>query len=179
MELYPSAEQLLLLEQDEATGVEYIPTGKTPYYLEFRKLIQRLLLASGRASEFRPYPDGSLTIGVRPGRGIIGGDVIVYEGEEAVVVDDDATSSVYLNSGGDLVVTDQSIPIDRTTHLRIATIVAADGEIASITDHRGEASNAVPVANSPEPVAYVFDGALGGEPVEQDCRDGVCGWGGD
>jgi len=162
MELYPSDEQLLTLEQDEATGVEYIPTGKTPYYLEFRKLIQRLLLASGRANEFRPYQDGSLSIGVRSGRVVIDGDVIEYEGEDGVSVDDDGTNHVYLDSDGVLVVTDQSLPVDRTTHLRIATIIASDGEIESITDLRGEASNQVPVAHSPEPITYVYDGTLSG-----------------
>jgi hypothetical protein len=45
-EVYPSDSELLNLQSDSETGVEYIPTGTAPYYLHFRKLLHRLLLAT-------------------------------------------------------------------------------------------------------------------------------------
>ncbi len=67
-ERYPDDATLLAMEQDAATGVQYIPTGQSPYYLHFRKLVHRLLLACGRANDLRVYQDGDLSVGVRPGR---------------------------------------------------------------------------------------------------------------
>ena len=48
-ERYPSDATLLALSADTATGVEYIPTGQSPYYLQFRKLLQGLLDARATA----------------------------------------------------------------------------------------------------------------------------------
>ena len=45
-EVYPSDNALLNIQTDAETGVEYIPTGTAPYYLHFRKLLYRLLLAT-------------------------------------------------------------------------------------------------------------------------------------
>ena len=42
-ETYPSDSVLLALTSDPDTGVEYIETGKAPYYLEFRKMLYRIL----------------------------------------------------------------------------------------------------------------------------------------
>ena len=38
-EVYPSDNELLNIQSDNQTGVEYIPTGTAPYYLKFRKLL--------------------------------------------------------------------------------------------------------------------------------------------
>ncbi len=65
-ERYPSDATLLALSQDDATGVEYIPTGRSPYYLEFRKMLYRLLRATERANDLRVHQDGDLTAGVPP-----------------------------------------------------------------------------------------------------------------
>jgi hypothetical protein len=77
-ERYPDDAALLALESDAATGVEYIPTGRSPYYLEFRKLVQRLLLAAERANDLRVYQDGDLSIGVRPGRCLIQNAAVTF-----------------------------------------------------------------------------------------------------
>ena len=45
-EQYPDDNELLQIISDTETGVEYIPTGTAPYYLHFRKLLYRLLLAT-------------------------------------------------------------------------------------------------------------------------------------
>ena len=69
-EVYPSDSELLDLLADSETGVEYIPTGTAPYYLHFRKLLYRLLLATKRANDFRVYDEGGLSVGIKPGRGV-------------------------------------------------------------------------------------------------------------
>ena len=45
-EVYPSDNELLNIQSDSETGVEFIPTGQSPYYLQFRKLLYRLLYSS-------------------------------------------------------------------------------------------------------------------------------------
>ena len=72
-EVYPSDNELLNLQSDSETGVEYIATGTAPYYVEFRKLLYRLLLASRRANDLRIYDEGGLNIGVK--RQVLAGDV--------------------------------------------------------------------------------------------------------
>ena len=39
-EVYPSDNELLNMQSDNETGVEYIATGTAPYYLEFRKMLK-------------------------------------------------------------------------------------------------------------------------------------------
>jgi len=57
-EIYPSDSDLLDLLSEFETGVEYIATGTAPYYLQFRKLLYRLLLSTRRANDFRIYDEG-------------------------------------------------------------------------------------------------------------------------
>lgn len=163
-ERYPDDTMLLALETDLATGVEYIPTGKNPYYLEFRKLIQRLLLAGERANDLRVYQADDLAIGVRPGRCRIGGASIPFAGEEPISLENNKTFSVWLDSGGTVQVADDGLPVDRTTFLPLAEIVTASGAITSITDLRGEAylgiSNLAELGVSATPVE--IDQALDG-----------------
>ncbi len=71
-EVYPSDNELLNIVSDGETGVEYITTGKAPYYLEFRKLLYRLLLATRRANDLRVFDEGGLDIGVKSGKFWIG-----------------------------------------------------------------------------------------------------------
>src|SRR4030042_2596562 len=78
-EVYPSDNELLNMQSDSETGVEYIATGTAPYYLEFRKLLYRLLLATGRANDLRVYDDGGLDVGVKPGKFWLGTGIISYE----------------------------------------------------------------------------------------------------
>jgi len=138
-ERYPDDTTLLALETDAATGVEYIPTGKNPYYLEFRKLIQRLLLAGERANDLRVYQADDLAIGVRPGRCRIGSASIAFAGDEPIALENNKTLSIWLDSAGEVQVADTGLPSDRTTFVPLAEVVTASGAIASITDLRGEA----------------------------------------
>ncbi len=138
-ERYPDDSSLLALAEDAHSGVEYIATGKSPYFLEFRRLVQRLLLTAGRAGDLRVYQDGDLTIGVRDGRCVIGDAVVAYSGAGDVGVADDETTSVWLDEAGVLQTGTAGMPSDRTMFVPLADVVSADGVITSVTDRRGEA----------------------------------------
>lgn len=137
-EWYPDDAALLALEEDARTGVEYIPTGQSPYYLHFRKLIQRLLLACGRANDLRVYQDGQLTVGVRPGRCLIQQATVDFAGQTALAVSDDQTTRIWIDNTGTIQTDDSSFPSDRTTYLPLAEVVASSGQISQINDRRGE-----------------------------------------
>ena len=67
-EVYPSDNELLNMQSDSETGVEFIPTGQAPYYLQFRKLLYRFILAAKRANDLRVYDEGGLDVGVKGGK---------------------------------------------------------------------------------------------------------------
>jgi len=159
-ETYPSDSELLALTQDAATGVEYIPTGKTPYFLEFRRMLQRLLLAAGRSNELRVYSDGALTVGVRGGRAVIGGAAVAHAGSTTLALTNNAVNNLYLNSAGNVVVTTSAFPADRSTHIRLASVTTSAGVIAGITDLRGEAGAFAPFQADPIQVALSVEGNL-------------------
>jgi hypothetical protein len=54
-EVYPSDSELLNILNDSDTGIEYIPTGKSPYYLEFRKMLYRLILAAKKSKRLSRF----------------------------------------------------------------------------------------------------------------------------
>jgi hypothetical protein len=138
-EVYPSDNELLNMQSDSETGVEYIPTGTAPYYLHFRKLLYRLLLAMKRANDLRVYDEGGLDIGVKPGKFWLGTSLVNYAGSSGNILDDDkANIYIYLNSSGTLVTNEYSgFPDMATTpHIRLAQVSTSDGDIDSITDCR-------------------------------------------
>jgi hypothetical protein len=137
-EWYPDDGALLALETDAATGVEYIPTGQSPYYLSFRKLVQRLLRVAERANDLRVYQDGALSVGVRGGRCVIGGDSLAYAGESGVAVSNNTTTSVWLDAAGVARTGESGFPTDRVSHVRLAEVVASAGAITEVRDYRGE-----------------------------------------
>ena len=61
-EVYPADDVLLNVLNDSETGVEYIATGTAPYYLHFRKLLHRLLLACRRGNDLRVYDEDGLAM---------------------------------------------------------------------------------------------------------------------
>jgi hypothetical protein len=138
-EVYPTDSELLNLQIDDETGVEYIPTGTSPYYLQFRKLLYRLLLAARRANDLRVYDEGGLDIGVKGGKFWLGTELINYNGSTGnTLADDKENIYVYLDSDGNLVVNEySSFPsMDTTPHIRLATVSTSSGDIDSITDCR-------------------------------------------
>ncbi len=141
-ERYPDDATLLALTQDEQTGVEYIPTGCSPYYLEFRQLLHRLLLATARANDLRVYPEDDLALGVRAGRCVINGSVVACSGSSGIAVSNNTTTYVYLASDG-TVATGASLPTDRTSFVPLARVTAEAGVMTELLDLRSEAFLAI------------------------------------
>jgi hypothetical protein len=138
-EVYPSDNTLLNIQSDDETGIEYIATGTAPYYLQFRKLLYRLLLATRRANDLRVYDEGNLDIGVRKGKFWTDTELVSYEGSSGnTLADDKASIYVYLNSSGSLVTNEYSGFPDMAAvpHIRLAIVSTSDGDITSITDCR-------------------------------------------
>ena len=138
-EVYPSDNELLNMQSDSETGIEYIPTGTAPYYLHFRKLLYRLLLAARRANDIRVYDEGGLDVGVKPGKFWLGTVLISYAGSTGnTLADDKANIYIYLNASGTLVTNEyNSFPdIATTPHIRLAQVCTSSGDIDSITDCR-------------------------------------------
>ena len=146
-EVYPSNNELLNIQSDSETGVEYIPTGTAPYYLEFRKLLYRLQLTTRRANDFRVYDEGGLDVGVKAGKFWLGTDMVSYEGSSGnTLADDKEHVYIYIDSSGNLV-TDEytAFPSMVTTpHIRLATVSTSAGDIDSITDCRAGHNIAIP-----------------------------------
>lgn len=137
-ERYPDDATLLSLTADAATGAEYIATGTSPYVLEFRKLIQRMLVAVQRSNDLRVYQDGDLTFGVRPGRCLIGETAVDFAGQEEIAATVDTTTYVWLDGTGTIQVSTSSLPNDRTTFIPLAQVQSDAQSIQTIVDLRGE-----------------------------------------
>ncbi|MHC4285701.1 MAG: hypothetical protein ACYSWZ_22415 [Planctomycetota bacterium] len=138
-EVYPSDNELLNIQSDSETGVEYIPTGTSPYYLQFRKLLYRLLLAARRANDLRIYDEGGLDIGVKEGKFWLVTELINYDGSSGnTLADDKASIYVYLDSAGNLISNEYSSFPDMATtpHIRLAIVSTSGGDIELITDCR-------------------------------------------
>lgn len=148
-EVYPSDNDLLNLQSDSETGVEYIPTGTAPYYLHFRKLLYRLLLSTCRANDLRVYDEGGLDVGVRAGKFWLGTDLVSYAGSCGnTLADGKAAIYIYLDAQG-LLVTDEysSFPsMASTPHVRLAIVTTSGGDITAITDCRTGHNTTVPYA---------------------------------
>lgn len=146
-EVYPSDNELLNLQSDAETGVEYIPTGTAPYYLHFRKLLYRLLLGMRRANDLRVYDEGSLDVGVKAGKFWLGTGLVEYAGSSGnTLADDRANIYIYLDAQGALI-TDEygGFPnMAIAPHVRLAVVATSGGDICSISDCRGGHSITVP-----------------------------------
>ncbi len=131
-EVYPSDSELLNLQSDSETGIEYIPTGTAPYYLHFRKLLHRLLLATCRANDLRVYDEGGLDIGVKAGKFWLGTELVSYGGSTGnTLADNKGSIYVYLDAQG-MLITNQytSFPSMATTpHVRLAVVSTSGGDI--------------------------------------------------
>jgi len=146
-EVYPSDNELLNIQSDGETGVEYIATGTAPYYLEFRKFLYRLLLATRRANDLRVYDEGGLDIGVKAGKFWLDTELISYAGSSGnTLADDKQNIYVYLNSSASLVINEYSSFPDMATtpHIRLAIVSTSGGDIEAITDCRAGHNALVP-----------------------------------
>lgn len=146
-EVYPSDSELLNIQADDETGVEYIPTGTAPYYLHFRRLMHRLLLACRRANDLRVFDEGGLDVGVKAGKFWLGAELVSYAGSSGnTLVDDKDAIFIYLDADGTLV-TDEygDFPgMAAEPHIRLAVVSTSGGDIVSITDCRSAHNCLVP-----------------------------------
>lgn len=141
-EVYPSDAELAALSGTNDAGQEvlYIPTGQSPYYLSFCKMLFRLVDVARRAGDLRVFKDGDLTFGVRAGNFTNGITPVAYAGSAGNALVDDSTNYIYLTAAGVLTVVQSAFPDPAVTpHLPLATITTADGDyaLADIVDHRG------------------------------------------
>ena len=146
-EVYPSDNELLNLTSESETGVEYIATGTAPYYLHFRKLLYRLLLAGKRANDMRIFDEGGLDIGVKSGKFWLGTTLLNYAGSTGnTLADDKANIYIYLDSAASLVINEYSAfpDMETTPHVRLAIVSTSDGDITSITDVRDYHNFSIP-----------------------------------
>jgi len=138
-EAYPSDNELLNIQSDSETGVEYIATGQSPYYLQFRKLLYRFILAVKRANDLRVFDEGGLDVGVKSGKFWLGNTLVSYAGSSGnTLADDKANIYIYLNSSGTLITNEySSFPdMETTPHIRLATVTTSNGDIDSVVDCR-------------------------------------------
>ena len=148
-EVYPDDNELLDIISDTETGVEYIPTGTAPYYLHFRKLLYRLLLASKRSNDLRVFDEGNLGIGVKAGKFWVGMTLITYPGSLGnELADDKANIYIYIDSAGNLVTDEYSAFPDMITsgHVRLAVVTTSGGDITSLIDARDYHSISMPTS---------------------------------
>ncbi|MEM7627282.1 MAG: hypothetical protein AAF333_16925 [Planctomycetota bacterium] len=145
-ERYPTDAELLGLAQDADTGVDYIPTGRSPYYLEYRRSMHRLLEASRRANDLRVYADGDLSVGIRPGRCCIGDSPVVFNGQDGLAVAPASSTRLWLDAAGTVQASTGGLPADRSTFIPLAEVVTTANAIDQITDLRGEAYLQAPSA---------------------------------
>jgi hypothetical protein len=143
-ERYPDDPTLLTYERDPATGVPYIPTGKSPYYLDFRKLQYHLLRAAERANDLRVFQDGELSIGVRAGRAHLNNTLHAVHEQTGIAVSPNATTVVYLDSSGNIQTSTAGLPSDHTSFIPLAELTTDSNTIQTLTDRRGEAYLQIP-----------------------------------
>lgn len=158
-EQYPDDTTLLALLEDAPTGAEYIPTGLSPYHLEFRRLVQRLCLAFERANDLRPYQDGQLSIGVRPGSAHVDGLDLTFPGVTALVLPPDAQTFIWIDQQAQLQ-TAAALPDDRTACIPLASITTDADHITNITDLRGRTFLHIPRAAAMHNIQTLQPGAI-------------------
>jgi len=140
MELYPDDADLLALTGDEQTGVEFIETGKAPYYVEFRRMLHRLL-ANLAPLGLRVHKTGDLAVQVKPGRYWLGGTVHEFSGtDDDLALANNDTNYVYLDDAGEAQAVTDSAGWPTGEHVRLAIVTTAAGAFAhdDIVDLRGE-----------------------------------------
>lgn len=142
-ERYPNDLELLTKSVDEMTGVEYIPTGASPYVLAFRRLVDRLLRTCERANDLRVYAESGLQFGVRSGRCRINNQPIIFEGIDSQALSTNTTSHIWIDTAGDIQI-GTDFPADPTSYIALASLTTDDTTIIDLQDRRGESFLQVP-----------------------------------
>lgn len=144
-EVYPSDSELVNIQSDTETGVEYIPTGTAPYYIQFRKLLYRLLLASRRANDLRVYDESGLDIGVKPGKFWFAAQLISYAGSSGnALADDKQNIYIYLDGSATVTLTLPASAVAGTIFsfaVQAAQDLRIDPGTAAIRDDSGQTAD--------------------------------------
>lgn len=162
-ERYPDDASLLAMNQDPTTGVELIPTGQSPYYLAFRRLVQRTLLAAQRANDLRVYQQGDRTLGVRPGRYTLGTQSLEFAGIENLELPVNSTTWLWIESDAQIHL-GSSLPTTPGQALPLAVAVTGSQAIVSLSDRRGQTFLLRPtlatlgLSSTPETINRLTDG---------------------
>ncbi|MGB0766422.1 MAG: hypothetical protein ACPGYV_01790 [Phycisphaeraceae bacterium] len=138
-EIYPDDATLLALSRDDATGVEYIPTGQSPYVVSYRRMVYRLLRSLERANDLRVYPVGGRLVGVRGGRCFVGDQPRDVAPVASIELNADATTHVYIDTAGAVVNSTTGLPTDRATYIPLAEATTDADAVTQLKDLRGEA----------------------------------------
>ncbi|XAL97947.1 hypothetical protein OT109_10080 [Phycisphaeraceae bacterium D3-23] len=138
-ETFPDDTTLLAQSEDAATGVPYIATGASPYFLEFRRMLHRLLRAGERANDLRVYHAGGRMVGVRGGRCFVGEQARVVAAQEPIELDAMDTTHLFIDAAGTVQVGTAGLPADRATFIPLAVATTDANTVVSLTDLRGEA----------------------------------------
>lgn len=158
-ELHPPDTQLLALGAHPDLGFDFIPTGLTPYFVEFRRLANRIADAARLANDLRPYASGALTLGIYPGRARIQANDTAFAGIDSLALTPSATNSVWIDANGQAQTSTTGFPEDRTNHLRIAQAQTDAQSISQLTDLRAAAAYQAP-ADSKFTMDVGFAGTL-------------------
>lgn len=138
-ETYPADSDLLALAEDPATGVPYIPTGQSPYYVAYRRMLHRLARVAERGNDLRVYPAGGRAVGVYGGRCFVGDQAQAVAPVAGLELDADATTHLYVNAAGDVVASTSGLPADRALFIPLAQAQTDGNTIVTLIDLRGEA----------------------------------------
>ena len=134
-EAYPSDADINALSgtNDSEQGVLYVPTGESPYYTSFYKMVYRLLDATRRAGDLRVYKDADLSYGVRAGKYFDGDTLVSYAQSTANALTNNATNYIYLLADGTLTKNTSGFPVPSVTpHIRLAEITTSGGDYSLI-----------------------------------------------
>lgn len=136
-EQFPEDHALLALTEDAETGVPYIPTGQSPYYLAFRRLVQRAMLVAQRANDLRVYEAGGLEVGVRAGRCRIEEQDLWVSSIDSMTLTPDSVTHLWVNAAGLVQTGTSGLPMPRSSILPLAEVTTDSAGVTSLVDLRG------------------------------------------
>ncbi len=142
--------------------------GTSPHWEDNFKALWQIAQALVATTELQVFKDDTteLDFGVRAGKCTLAGNTVTYAGAVAQTLDDDATTSIYLDADGTLVKSITGFPT--TPHMPLAAIAtgteSADGvsgyyDFDDMTDERGRAMFAMLAPSSAAQTATNNSGA--------------------
>jgi len=139
-EAYPSDAAIAQLDAtvDQQTGLPYVAKGTGPasvpsYEVQYNRRLQRQNRRLAMMTEGLVVDEGGLMIGVYPCNYTLGGQHKHFAGATAQAVPDNATRVVYIDSANALQIAG-AYPVDVSTFVPLATVVAASGSLTIHSD---------------------------------------------